>query len=164
FATICTAGISVQQCLPALWDLVGSGNVKFPGKKAELASLFKSGSASGMKFELDLGQFINIEGPTAKAIVCLESMQINPADVYKYWLAICGCIKQVFEDTSTGFAIEEMGQIYTIVNSHFHEQLQDGPADCYLAALCLDPHKLQLYLHNARADPQDRLCAQHDPS
>ncbi|KAG1839256.1 hypothetical protein F4604DRAFT_1940890 [Suillus subluteus] len=158
------SGISVQRCLPALQDLVNLGTVKFPGKKAELTSLFKSGSASGMKFELDLSWFINIEGPIAKAIVCLKSTQINTANIYKYWLAICGCIKQVFEDTLTGFTVEAMGQIYAIVNYCFCEQLQDGPADCYLAALCLDPHKLQLYLHHAHADLWNRLCAQHDPS
>ena len=33
--------------------------------------------------------------PIAKAIVCLEPTHTNPADVYKYWLAICGCIKQL---------------------------------------------------------------------
>ena len=68
-------------------------------------------------------------------------MQTNPVDVYKYWLAICGRIKQIFEDPSTGFSIEEMGQIYAIVNARFRQQLQDGPADCYLAALCLDPRE-----------------------
>lgn len=32
-----------------------------------------------------------------------------------------------------------MGQIYVIINFRFRKQLEDGPADCYLAALCLDP-------------------------
>jgi hypothetical protein len=61
-------------------------------------------------------------------------------------LAICGCIKRLFEDSSSGVAVEDMGQIqvYTIINFHFREQLasrpfkyQDGSADCYLAALCV---------------------------
>ncbi|KAJ8579575.1 hypothetical protein M405DRAFT_778782, partial [Rhizopogon salebrosus TDB-379] len=149
FATICAASISVQRCLPAIRDIVISGAVKFPGKKGELASLFKTGSARGMTFELELNRFINIEGPIAKAIICLESSQTNPADVYKYWLAICGCIKEIFEDPSTGFSVEEMGQIYAIVNARFREQLRDGPADCYLAALCLDPRYVRsAILHN----------------
>lgn len=139
FATICAAAISVQRCLPALRELVDTGSIKFPGKKADLASIIKSGSHRGLNFELGLARFIDVQGPIAKAIVCLESTQTNPADVYKYWLAICGCIKQIFEDPSSGFNVEEMGQIYAIVNSRFREQLEDGPADCYLAALCLDP-------------------------
>ncbi|KAG2344902.1 hypothetical protein BDR05DRAFT_998906 [Suillus weaverae] len=99
FATICAAAISVQHCLPALRELVDTGPIKFLGKKANLASIIKSGSHRGLNFELGLACFIDIQGPIAKAIVCLESMQTNVADVYKYWFAICGCIKQLFEDS-----------------------------------------------------------------
>ncbi|KAG2109268.1 uncharacterized protein F5147DRAFT_652368 [Suillus discolor] len=37
----------------------------------------------------------------------------------------------------------------TAKKDHFHEQLEDGPADCYLAALCLDPRYVRsAILHN----------------
>ncbi|KAG2357561.1 hypothetical protein BDR07DRAFT_1297462 [Suillus spraguei] len=150
FATICAAAISVQHCLPTLRELVNIGIIKFPGKAHDfhnpsIISSF-SGSHCGLNFELGLACFIDIQGQIAKAIVCLESTQTNVADVYKYWLAICGCIKQLFEDSSSGFNVEEMGQIYAIINSCFREQLKDGPADCYLAALCLDP---RMFTHSS---------------
>ncbi|KAG1894483.1 uncharacterized protein F5891DRAFT_984984 [Suillus fuscotomentosus] len=71
--------------------------------------------------------FIDVQNPIAKAIVCPEFTQTDAADV-------------LFKDLSSGFNVEEMGQIYAIINSRFCEQLEDGPADCYLAAVCLDPH------------------------
>ncbi|KIK94748.1 hypothetical protein PAXRUDRAFT_25790 [Paxillus rubicundulus Ve08.2h10] len=140
FATICVAAISLQCCLLALHELLDAGIVKFGPKKVSLTGLFKSGRIHGMNFEIDLNQFIQVEGSIEKAIVCLGSSQTNPADVYKYWIAICGCIKQVLNNNENGFTTDNIRQIYGIINTHFHEQLRDGPADCYLTAFSLEPY------------------------
>ncbi|KIK77648.1 hypothetical protein PAXRUDRAFT_36763 [Paxillus rubicundulus Ve08.2h10] len=139
FATICVAAISLQCCLPALYELLGAGIVKFGPKKVLLTGLFKSGSICGMNFEINLNWFIQVEGHIAKAIVCLESSQTNPADVYMYWIPICGCIKQVLNSNKNGFTMDNIRQIYEIINTCFCEQLRDGPADCYLVAFSLEP-------------------------
>ncbi|KAG6370620.1 hypothetical protein JVT61DRAFT_11244 [Boletus reticuloceps] len=148
FATICTAAMSLQQCLPALRELVGN-SFKFPAKKVALANLFQPGSIVGLTFEISLNRFTQVGAPIAKSIVCLESTQTNPADVYKYWIAICGSVKQVLNNPTNGFSSDDASEIYRVVNACFHEQLQDGPADCYLAAFALEPRKsLCLYHEN----------------
>ena len=103
--------------------------------------MFRPGSIVGLTFEINLNRFIQVSAPVAKSIVCLESTQTNPADVYKYWIAICGSIKKVLDNPANGFTSDHAGQIYATVNARFREQLQDGPADCYLAALALEPRK-----------------------
>ena len=90
---------------------------------------------------MNVNRFIQVRAPIAKSIVCLESTQSNPADVYKYWVAICGSIKQVLEDPTNGFTSHDAGLIWRVVNARFHKQLQEGPADCYLAAFALEPRE-----------------------
>ncbi|KIK78533.1 hypothetical protein PAXRUDRAFT_28593 [Paxillus rubicundulus Ve08.2h10] len=126
FTTICAAVISLQRCLPALHELLNASLVKFPSK---------------------------VNRPIAKAIVCLESSQTNPADVYKYWVAICGSIKQVLNDPANGFTDNDVGQIYAIVNSCFCEQLQQDPADRYLAAFALEPRYIQSAFLRSHPNP-----------
>ncbi|KAF8547744.1 hypothetical protein OG21DRAFT_1479398 [Imleria badia] len=140
FATICTAAISLKQCFPALRELNDKHSLKFLPKKVMILNLFKSG-VIGLTFEMNINQFVQVEGPIAKSIVCLESTQSNPADVYKYWIAICGSIKQVLDDPANGFTTKDAGIIRRVVNARFHEQLQDDPVDCYLAAFALEPRK-----------------------
>ncbi|KAG6376828.1 hypothetical protein JVT61DRAFT_1854 [Boletus reticuloceps] len=149
FATICTAVISLQRCFVALRELVDKNLYKFPPKKALLANLFKSGSVVGLTFGINVNWFIQLGGPIAKSIICLESTQSNPADPYKYWVAICGSIKQTLDKPKNGFTSHNAGLIRAVVNAHFCEQLQEGPTDCYLAAFALEPRYIHsVFLHS----------------
>ncbi|KAG1839860.1 hypothetical protein C8R48DRAFT_549772, partial [Suillus tomentosus] len=142
FATICASAISVQWCLPALRELVDNPQkFKFPPKKASMVDLLKKHSHAGTLFELDLNRLVKVQSPIAKSIVCVESSQSDPSDVYKFLLAITSMLKQLFDDSSHGFTNEEKEQIRAVVNKRFREIIQEGPADCYIAAFCLDPRK-----------------------
>lgn len=95
----------------------------------------------GLTFEINVNCFVQIGGPIAKSIICLESMQSNPANVYKYWIAICGSIMQVLDDPINDFTSNNTGVIHRAVNACFCEQLQEDPTDCYLVAFALEPCK-----------------------
>ncbi|KAG1752175.1 hypothetical protein EDB19DRAFT_1903563 [Suillus lakei] len=144
FATVCASAISMQWCPPALRELVDDPQkFKFPPKKASMVDLLKKHSHAGTLFKLNLNHLVKVQSPIAKLIVCLESSQSDPSDVHKFLLVITSMLKQLFDDPSHGFTNEEQKQIHVVVNKHFYEIIQDGPADCYsyIAAFFLDPHK-----------------------
>ncbi|KAG2059587.1 hypothetical protein BDR06DRAFT_835502, partial [Suillus hirtellus] len=141
FATICALAISVQWCLPALRELINNPQkFKFP-PKASMVDLLKKHSHAGTLFELDLNHLVKVQSPIEKSIICLESSQSDLSDVYKFLLAIMSMLKQLFDDSSHGFTKEEKKQIHAVVNKCFCEIIQEGPADCYIAAFFLDSHK-----------------------
>ncbi|KAH7905604.1 ribonuclease H-like domain-containing protein [Hygrophoropsis aurantiaca] len=144
FATICSSAISLEQCLPAVRELISSGIVKMPPKKAHIHNLFEKDSLKGLMFEIQLKRFISIESPFMKCITCHESSQSNPADVFKSWIAINGTLKQVLNDPKSDFSAEESGQIRAIANQRFNAQIQEAPTDCYISAFYLDPR----YVHS----------------
>ena len=109
-------------------------------KNQKVHHLFVKNSHSGVRFRMELQRLIKVLMPFAKTIACLESSQLNPADIYLFWLAILSSLKHLLEDESLGFTASEAGQICVIVNAHFREVLQEGPGDCYISAFYLDCH------------------------
>ena len=93
--------------------------------------------SAGLRFEMELTQFISVGNPLARAIECLEATSANPADVYLYWLAILGGVKDALE--SCYLPDEVCGQIRGIINSRWKEFFVDGPTNAHLSAFYLNP-------------------------
>ncbi|KAG2088913.1 uncharacterized protein F5147DRAFT_764635 [Suillus discolor] len=63
--------------------------------------------------------------------------------ITKYYVSSYSVMKQVLPLVCAHYTPHGTDEKSVVNNTakkdHFREQLEDGPADCYLAALCLDP-------------------------
>jgi hypothetical protein len=102
-----------------------------------------------IQLELDLSKLIEVIGPFAKAIQCLESTHSTPADVFLFWLAIIAQLDQLFRDSKFQLPNDVKEQIRAITNRRYDGMINTGPTDVYFTAFFLDP-RMSFSLH--------RLC------
>jgi hypothetical protein len=80
--------------------------------------------------------------PFAHAIQCLEAKDTNPADVYKYWLAVVAHLHDLIikDSDKSKYAEESKNRIRQIANYRFAELIEnDRASNIYLTAFILDP-------------------------
>lgn len=90
-----------------------------------------------LQFEISLTQFIALGSPFARAIECLEASSASPADVYLFWLAILGGIKDALD--SCYLPDDVRGQVRGIINTRWKEFFIEGPTNAHLSAFYLNP-------------------------
>jgi hypothetical protein len=95
-----------------------------------------------IQLELDLSKLIEVIGPFAKSIQCLESTHSTPADVFLFWLAIMAQLDQLFRDSKFQLPNDVKEQIRAITNRRYDGMINNGPTDVYFAAFFLDPRTL----------------------
>src|SRR6266567_270748 len=93
--------------------------------------------------------------PIARAIQCLESKEINAADVYLYWLAVVAQLHNLFARdnklATPKYSTSLKEKIRAIVNYRFGQLIfNERSQNIYLIAFSLDPcmfssHKLLTY-------------------
>jgi hypothetical protein len=94
------------------------------------------------KFELELKQLVTILEPIARAIKCLEGLEVTVGDVWKFYVAITAVIRDLFDEDALSFPQSLKDEVCAIVNRRFEEMI-DGPSgDIYLAGFYLDPGKI----------------------
>jgi hypothetical protein len=95
--------------------------------------------AEAIQLELDLTKFVEVIGPFAKSIKCLESTHSTAADVYLFWLAIMSQLEELFREDKIKLPNNVKEEIRAITNRRFNGMINDAPTDVYVAAFFLDP-------------------------
>jgi hypothetical protein len=158
FGTIYWSGESILRGLPAfrviIQDEVLQIHIPVSAEESvhiQIADSTKKGledSTEALQLELDLTKLLEVIGPFAKSIKCLESAHSTAADVYLFWLAIVAQLEQLFLKKQTGSLpnyVKE--QIRAITNRRFNGMINNAPTDIYIAAFFLDPRVLALPIY-----------------
>jgi hypothetical protein len=92
-----------------------------------------------LQFELDLTKLVEVIGPFAKSIKCLESTHSTATDVFLFWLAIMAQLEYIFYNNKLKIPAEIKEQIRAVANQCFNGMINDGPTNIYIAAFFLNP-------------------------
>lgn len=95
---------------------------------------------ASLQFDIIFTQFIAVGEGIARAIECLEATATNPADVYMYWLAVLGHLKNALESCQLPNSV--CAEIRSIVVSRWREFFIEGPTNVHKAAFFLNPSKI----------------------
>ncbi|KAF8060837.1 ribonuclease H-like domain-containing protein [Lyophyllum atratum] len=133
FATLTWSAESLRRCLPAIRDLVTSGEVDIP----KHGDTFINNTATTLKFEIYLTQFLKVTMGIARAIQCLEASSTNAADVYLYWLAVVAQIKQAL--STCCLPDDVCAEIRGIMIRRWRQFFVTGPTNVHLLAFYLNP-------------------------
>ena len=79
-----------------------------------------------IQLELDLTKLVEVLGPFAKSIKCLESAHSTPADVFLFWLSIMAQLEQLFRENKIQLPTAVQKQIRAIINRRY-----DGMINCH---------------------------------
>jgi len=156
FGTIYWSGESVMRGLPAFRVIIEDEALQIHivvSVDAELDCTFKllrpnqkkglEDPTEALQLELDLTKLLEVIGPFAKSIKCLESAHSTAADVYLFWLAIVAQLEQLFGKKQGGALPNRIKeQIRAITNRRFNGMINNAPTDVYVAAFFLDPRML----------------------
>src|SRR5436190_5155818 len=100
--------------------------------------------ADVIQLELGLVKLLEVIGPIAKAIKCLESTHSTPADVYLFWLAVMAQLEEVFCENKVPLPADVKAKIRAVLNRRFDGMINNAPTDVYLSAFFLDPRMCSL--------------------
>ncbi|THU92691.1 hypothetical protein K435DRAFT_585370, partial [Dendrothele bispora CBS 962.96] len=129
FVTVVLSAMSIQRTLPAIKQVVSEGKFTF-----EFADYFQEpATPEGFEFDWKLRQLIQICSPIAKALVCLEANDTNPADAFIFWHAVIFDIERTLTNSKNRFPENVRHQILSILN-HRHKQLFQSTGKMYNAA------------------------------
>lgn len=64
---------------------------------------------------------------------------MNPADVFKYWVAHGTWYKQTLKSSEVSFRSKTTSAIASRINRRCKEMIDEAPADLYFVAFCLAP-------------------------
>lgn len=109
-------------------------------------------------FAFQLRQLLSIVMPVSKAMRCLDTPSCNPADVYKFWLAVMAAVRVAFADTVLSLPPRTKREIAGIFEFRYG-QMTSPPSNTVLqAALFLDPGELRIgYYCEVAAEARDRM-------
>jgi hypothetical protein len=150
FGILYWVGKSVLRGLPALKAIAEDETlqIKIPVSNASQSTvqLYSQGHEKGLshatealQLEIELTRLVEIIGPFAKSIKCLESSHSTAADVFVFWLATIAHLDQLFRDDKLGIPGGVKEDIRAITNRRFNGMINNGPTDIYLTAFVLNP-------------------------
>ncbi|TEB22252.1 hypothetical protein FA13DRAFT_1799116 [Coprinellus micaceus] len=138
FATMVWSALSLQRNLPAIRELVSTGVVEIPN----FNTYFMKDTPLTFQLEIWLTQFIAVGECFARAIICIEGTNTNPADVYFYWVAIISRLKHNLETCQLPDSVCQ--EIRRIVNRRWEQFFVRGPTNVHLTAFYLHPDYVRL--------------------
>jgi hypothetical protein len=150
FGILYWVGKSILRGLPALKAIAEDETlqIKIPVSSASQSTvrLYSQRRVKGLshatealQLEIELTRLVEIIGPFAKSIKCLESSHSTAADVFVFWLATISHLDQLFRDHKLGIPGGVKEDIRAITNRRFNGMINDGPTDIYLTAFVLNP-------------------------
>ncbi|KAJ7669618.1 ribonuclease H-like domain-containing protein, partial [Mycena olivaceomarginata] len=145
FGTLYWAGYALQRCIPGISELIQSGD------KSKLA-WFKQ-MRTFQNFVLELQQLCCILEPIARAIKCLEGLEVTVGDIWKFYVAITAVLHDLFtKDETLSIPKSVRDEVSAIVNKRYDEMIHGPSGDLFLSGFFLDPgHTSTLFLENPSA-------------
>jgi hypothetical protein len=127
FGILYWVGKSILRGLPALRAITEDETlqIKIPVSNASQSTvrLYSQGCVKGLshatealQLEIELTRLVEIIGPFAKSIKCLESSHSTAADVFVFWLATIAHLDQLFRDNKLGIPSGVKEDICAITN------------------------------------------------
>ncbi|KAF8176825.1 ribonuclease H-like domain-containing protein [Mycena galopus ATCC 62051] len=95
------------------------------------------------QFELELKQLVTILEPLARAIKCLEGLEVTVGDVWKFYVAVTAVLRDLFTENILSFSQSLQDDICSIVNRRFDEMIHGPSGALYLAGFYLDPEHVK---------------------
>ncbi|KAJ6512898.1 ribonuclease H-like domain-containing protein [Mycena sanguinolenta] len=142
FGTIYWAGYALLRCLPPIDELFLSGIITTDGAEKSKLAWFKQFRVR-QEFETELRQLCTILEPIARAIKCLEGLEVTVGDVWKFYVAITAVIRDLFQEDVLSFPQSLQDDVCSIVNRRFNEMINGPSGDIYLAGFYLDPEHVK---------------------
>ncbi|KAG9089935.1 hypothetical protein FRC06_001289, partial [Ceratobasidium sp. 370] len=150
FATIYYAVTSILDNLPALYKIYREHEIDTVGTPLPdiIAEVIDERNVVAMHFKTTLTKLANILEPFARALLCLESTHSTLADVYVFWLSVLAALHQHFSSGHSLLTPDDKSCIIAIASKRFNEAINDAPADGYITAFFLDPHKCRYLVYH----------------
>ncbi|KAJ7078266.1 hypothetical protein C8R44DRAFT_97413 [Mycena epipterygia] len=130
FGTLYWAGYSLLRCLPPIVELIQSGIINVDAEKDKLG-WFKQ-TRVFQDFNLELQQLCHILEPIARAIKCLEGIEVTVGDVFKFYVAISAVLRDFFEENSLSVPTHVQEQVCSIFNKRYDEMIH-GPSGTFFS-------------------------------
>ncbi|KAJ6622303.1 hypothetical protein B0H10DRAFT_1788208 [Mycena sp. CBHHK59/15] len=140
FATIYWARYALLCTLLPIIELVQMGIIDV---NAEKLGWFKQ-MCSLQDFELHLQQLCHILEPIARAIKCLEGLEVTVGDVFKFYIAITTVLGDFFEEDSLSTLSKVQEEVCSIINRQYDEMIHGPSGGLFLAGFFLDPGQFPL--------------------
>ncbi|KAJ7241185.1 ribonuclease H-like domain-containing protein [Mycena rebaudengoi] len=131
FGTLYWAGYSLLRCLALIAELIELGIIDV-GSSDKLV-WFKQMRVF-QNFRLELQQLVTILEPIARAIKCLEGLEVSVGDIWKFYVAITAVLHDLFTDHEDTLSIpkEVREEISLIVNKRYDEMIHGPSGDLFL--------------------------------
>ncbi|KAJ6546355.1 hypothetical protein B0H10DRAFT_1711212, partial [Mycena sp. CBHHK59/15] len=124
FGTLYWSSHSLLRCLSAISELINTGiiNVESSDKDKSKLAWFKQLRAY-QNFELELQQLNQILEPIARAIKCLEGLEVTVGDIWKFYVAITAVLHDLFEDNSLSIPLNVREEVSAIINRRYDQMI-----------------------------------------
>ncbi|KAJ6607994.1 ribonuclease H-like domain-containing protein [Mycena sp. CBHHK59/15] len=137
FGTLYWSSHSLLRCLSAISELINTGIINL--------AWFKQLRAY-QNFELELQQLNQILEPIARAIKCLEGLEVTVGDIWKFYVAITAVLHDLFEDNSLSIPLNVREEVSAIINRRYDQMIHGPSGNLFLSGFFLDPGELILLL------------------
>ncbi|KAJ7847041.1 ribonuclease H-like domain-containing protein [Mycena leptocephala] len=145
FGTLYWSSYSLLRCLGAIFELISLGiiNVDSSDKDKSKLAWFKQ-LRTYQNFELELQQLTAvILEPIARAIKCLEGLEVTVGDIWKFYVAITAVLHNLFEENSLTIPLHVQDAVSAIVNRRYDEMIHGPSGDLFLSGFFLDPEHVK---------------------
>jgi hypothetical protein len=98
-------------------------------------------------FVLELQQLCCILEPIARAIKCLEGLEVTVGDIWKFYVAITAVLHDLFtKDETLSIPKSVRDEVSVIVNKRYDKMIHGPSGDLFFSGFSLDPGQLRALL------------------
>ncbi|KAF8214639.1 hypothetical protein K438DRAFT_1705900 [Mycena galopus ATCC 62051] len=154
FGTLYWAGYALLRCIPGISELIETGIIDVNSSDKDKSSLawFKQ-MRTFQNFTLELQQLCSILEPIARAIKCLEGLEVTVGDIWKFYVAITAVLHDLFtHDDTLSIPQHVRDDVSAIVNKRYDEMIHGPSGDLFLSGFFLDPGIMVNFVEFCRAD------------
>ncbi|KAJ6608435.1 hypothetical protein B0H10DRAFT_1815777, partial [Mycena sp. CBHHK59/15] len=131
FGTIYWAGYALLRCIPGISELIEIALTRHLAWFKQMR-VFQT-------FVLELQQLVSILEPIARAIKCLEGLEVTVGDIWQFYVAITAVLHDLLTEDSLSIPKEVQDEVSTIVNKRYDEMIHGPSSDLCLSGFFLDP-------------------------
>ncbi|KAJ7307791.1 ribonuclease H-like domain-containing protein [Mycena albidolilacea] len=133
FGTIYWSGYSLIRCVPAINNLIDNGPLAW----------FKQ-MRTFQNFMLELQQLCTILEPIARAIKCLEGIEVTVGDIWKFYVAVTAVLNDLFaNDLTLSIPQTVKDDVSAIINKRYDQMIHGPSGDLFLSGFYLDPEHVK---------------------
>jgi hypothetical protein len=133
--------------LATVFDLFHSSSIRHTDHPDQPLAWFKQ-MRTFQNFMLDLQQLCTILEPIARAIKCLEGIEVTVGDIWKFYVAVTAVLNDLFaNDLTLSIPQTVKDNVSAIVNKRYDQMIHGPSGDLFLSGFYLDPGMIKLALY-----------------